>query len=99
MSRAFYSEYVRHCLRFYARNLDISHFNTKVDKDNWYSCDSVIKRCSDRDRDIIIAVYGNFDTLADNVYEAAQKHNIPQEIIWDMMKDIERKIAKKRELI
>ena len=54
---------------------------------------------SDRDRDILVTVYSGFDTLADNVYETAKKFNINQNIIWDMMKDVERKIAQARGLI
>lgn len=99
MNRPFYSEYVRHCLRFYTRNLKIDRFNTEVDQNNWWACEKVIKDYSDTDRDIIITVYSGYDTLADNVYETSKKHNINQNIIWDLMKDIERKIAKRRGLL
>lgn len=99
MNRPFYSEYVRHCLRFYSRNRTVSYFRSDVDKKNWLACNSVIRSLSEQDRDIIVSVYGNFDTLADNVYEIAKKYDINQAIIWDMMKDIERKIAKKRGLL
>lgn len=99
MNRPFYSEYVRHCLRFFSRNLIVSYFRSDVDKKNWFACNSVVKSLSEQDRDIVISVYGSFDTLADNVYEAAKKYDINQAIIWDMMKDIERKIAKKRGLL
>lgn len=99
MNRPFYSEYVRHCLRFYSRNLESRQFKTDIDKDNWLSCENVLKSYSERDRDIIVSVYGNFDTLADNVYEVAKKYSINQAIIWDMLKDVERKVAKRRRLL
>lgn len=100
MIRPFYSEYVRHCLRFYTRNLQQPRFfKTDVDKTNWFACANVLKGYSDRDRDILVTVYGGYDTLADNVYETAKKYDINQNIIWDMMKDVERKIAKRRELM
>ena len=54
---------------------------------------------SNRDIDILVNVYGSYDTLADNVYEASKKYDINQNIIWDMMKDFERKIAKRRGLL
>lgn len=95
----FYTDYARHCLRFYTRNLNASRFKSEVDKRNWLACVSAFKAYSERDRNILVSVYSNFDTLADNVYEAAKKYNINQALIWDMMKDIERKIAKKRGLI
>ena len=99
MNRPFYSEYVRHALRFYTRNLSQPHFRSEVDKNNWFACANIFKGYSDRDRDILVAVYGGYDTLADNVYETAKKHSINQSVIWDMMKDAERKIAKRRGLL
>ncbi len=99
MNRPFYSDYVRHALRFYTRNLSRRSFKSEVDKNNWIACENIIREYSDRDRDIIALVYGGFDTLADNVYETAKKYSINQAIIWDMMKDVERKIARKRGLL
>lgn len=99
MNRPFYSEYVRHALRFYTRNLSQPHFKTEVDKNNWFACANAIKGYSDRDRDILVAVYGGYDTLSDNVYETAKKYSINQAIIWDMMKEFERQIAKRRGLM
>lgn len=99
MNRPFYSEYVRHCLRFYSRNLDKTQFHSRVDQENWCACKNVLKDYSARERDIIVLVYGSFDTLADNVYEVAKKYSINQAIIWDLMKDTERLIAKTRGLM
>lgn len=99
MNRPFYSDYVRHALRFYSRNLLRTSFKSEVDRTNWMACSSVIREYSDRDRDILVMVYGGFDTLSDNVYETAKKYGINQNIIWDMMKDVEREISRKRGLI
>ena len=99
MNRPFYSEYVRHCLRFYSRNLYLSRFKSEVDRNNWFACSYVLKGYSDRDHGILVEVYGGRDTLSDNVYETAKKYNIDQNIIWDMMKDVEKKIARKRGLL
>ena len=99
MNRPFYSEYVRHCMRFYARNTIKPRFNTDVDKVNWYACNRAMERYSDRDKDILILVYGMHDTLADNVYEISNRYEIDQNIIWDKIKEFERIVAKKRGLI
>ena len=100
MSRTFYTEYVRHALRFYTRNCnERPAFKSEVDKSNWLSCDSVIKTYSDTPREILISVYSGFDTLPDEVYNASKKYNIGQTGIWDLMKDVERKIAKRRGLM
>ena len=37
MSRSYYSEYVNHCMRFYARHSGTT-FNNKTDKINWLAC-------------------------------------------------------------
>jgi hypothetical protein len=86
-------------MRYYARNTNKPRFNTDVDKNNWYACHRAIEGYSDRDKDILIRVYGLFDTLADNVYEVAKAYAIDQNIIWDMLKIFERSVAKKRGLI
>ena len=99
MNRPFYSEYVRHCMRFYARNTKNPRFNTDVDKVNWYACHRAIERYSEQDREILIRIFGLRDTLADNVYETACAYSIDQTIIWDMLKEFERIVAKKRGLI
>ncbi len=99
MNRPFYSEYVKHALRFYTRNLSLPRFKSDVDKNNWFACANTFKGYSDRDREILVAVYSGYDTLADNVYETAKKHGINQSVIWDMMKEVERKIAKRRGLL
>lgn len=98
MNRPFYTEYVRHCMRFYARNRK-PRFNTEVDKNNWCACDRAIGGYTERDREILLRVYWMRDTLADNVYEVAKAENIDQNIIWDMLKDFEHTVAKERGLI
>ena len=95
----FYTEYVRHCMRFYARNTEKPRFNTEVDKSNWFACHRALERYSEQDRDTLIRVYGAYDTLADNVYEVAKANQIDQNIIWDLIKDFERNVARKRGLI
>lgn len=100
MSRPFYSDYVKHALRFYSRNCDGQpSFKSDADKNNWYACHNVLKNYEETDKAILLAVYSGYDTLPDEVYNAAKKYNINQNVIWDAMKDVERKIAKRRGLI
>jgi hypothetical protein len=86
-------------MRFYARNTNKPRFNTEVDKNNWYACQRAIERYSDEEKEILIQVYSMRDTLADNVYEIAKTKGIDQNIIWDMLKELEHSIARKRGLI
>lgn len=98
MIKRCYSEYVRWALRFYARHLNKPTFKHKVDELNWCACHNVIETYSRRDKDILAYVYGSFDTIGDNVYEMANKYHIHQDLIWNMMGDIERKVAIERGL-
>ena len=99
MQKPFYTDYVRHALRFYSRNLTLSKFKKDTDKSNWLACHHVVQLYDERDRDILVYVYGSYDTLADNVYEMSKKYSINQNIIWDMMKEFEREIAQERGLL
>ena len=96
--RAFYSDYVNHCLRFYARH-SCPIFHSEADKKNWNACESALKSFTDSDRDILLAVYREGDTIPDNVYQLSVTMNISQDIIWKLINELERKIAKRRNLI
>lgn len=99
MSRKFYTDYVRHALRFYTRNLIKPAFKSDADKSNWLSCQSVLDWYSNAERNILIAIYSGHDTLADEVYNASKTFHTEQNALWDMMKDVEHKIARRRGLI
>ena len=100
MNRPFYSEYVRHCARFYARNTEKPRFfNTEVDKNNWYACHKAIENYSEQDRTVLLHVYGLYDTIPDNVFWVAKTYDLDQTLIWDLMKEFEKSVAKKRGLL
>ena len=98
MNRPCYTDYVRHAMRFYSRYLDKSCFKNEVDKSNWYACHNVLKSYPERYQEILVYVYGAYDTLGDNVYIIANQFQINQNIIWDMMREFERKVAIERGL-
>ena len=98
MNKPRYSDYVRSAMRFYSRHLREDHFKNKVDKWNWLACHKVISTYSDRDKNILVYVYGSLDTLSDNVYTISNKLHINQMIVWDMMNEFERKVAIERGL-
>ena len=98
MSKMFYTDYVRHAMRFYSRHLNRTHFRNEVDKLNWSACHRVIESYSNLERDILVYVYGEFDTMGDNVYAMAQKYSLDQNNIWNLMDVFERAVAKERGL-
>lgn len=96
--RAFYSDYVNHCLRFYARH-SRPIFHSEADKKNWNACDSALKSFTDSDRDMLLSIYAEGDTIPDNVYQMAKSKGIKQDTIWKLISELERKVAKRRGII
>ena len=97
MIKPCYSDYVRHALRYYTR-YPRPRFKTETDRANWNACHNVLTKYSERDKEILVYVYGAFDTIADNVYAMANKFHIHQNIIWDTMRNLEKEIAIERGL-
>lgn len=96
--RTFYSEYVRHCMRFYSRHLN-PKFKSEADKNNWIACQSALAGFSDSDRETLLTIYRGRDTIPDNVYQISKEKGIKQDIIWRLVNDLERKVAKRRGLL
>lgn len=94
-----YTHYVRHAMRFYSRYLHIKEFKNETDKANWQACHKAIQAYSPIDKDILVCVYGERDTLADNVYEVSRRYGVHQNVVWEMMREFERKVAVERGLL
>ena len=104
MAKPFYADYVNHMLRFYARTVrsgDVMRlvFKSEIDELNWLSVIKVIYKLPERDKNIIIEVFGRGDTLADNIYEVSKELAINQDTIWSLVSKVTKKIAKERGLI
>lgn len=98
MSRTFYSDYVRHCMTFYAR-FEQPTFCTDIDKENWLACDNALKRFSIEDRKVLLEIYRDSSTLSDSIYEACNTLGITKDRVWKLINDLERKVALERKLI
>lgn len=96
--RTYYSEYVQHCMRFYVRHPS-PKFRCDADKQNWKACDSALDGFTDKEKKLLIAVYTENDTLPDNVYKVATDNSIKQDTIWKLINELERRVAKRRNLI
>lgn len=94
-----YTPYVRHAMRFYSRYLHIKEFKNDTDKENWLACHRAIQGYTPIQKDILVCVYGERDTLGDNVYNVSRRYGIYQDAVWEMMREFERKIAVERKLI
>lgn len=98
MSKAFYSDFANHCLRFYTRHPN-PDFHNDADRKNWEVCRDVLTAYPDREREILTFVYFEGDTIADNIYQICKKKGIEQDTVWKLVNDLERTIATKRGLI
>ena len=98
MSYEFYSEYVNHCLRFYAR-YEHPALLSDVDKRNWEACDNALREFTDREQDTLLTIYRGYDTLTDNIYQLARKQGVSQNSIWKLVKVLKKKVAEQRGLL
>lgn len=102
--KPYYSEFVRHCLRYYIKTQDegrggLPIFRTDAERENWKACYSVLKNYSDKDMDVIAQLYRPGNTIADKIYMLSQSMRLPQGVFWNLVSDTERKVAQKRGLI
>lgn len=98
--RKFYSDYVRHMLRHYARTKNRKkRVRTEAEMLNWFCAERVLSSFSPEHREILEAVYGSRDYFSDAIYEYCVKHNLDQDDIWALVREVETRIATDRNLI
>lgn len=98
MPKTYYSEYVTHCMRFYARHPE-PVFKTRADKKNWTACDGALRQFPAFEREVLLAVYQGGDTVPDNAYWTAKEKGVRLERVWVWIDQLERAIARRRELL
>ena len=99
-----YSETVKRWLRHYAIAQDeapgfLPRFKSEEERENWSACHEVLKDYSTKDVDIIVHLYLPGDTMPDKIYWMAKRMRVPQNTLWNLIRDTERKIAQKRGLL
>lgn len=102
--KPYYSEFVRHCLRYYIKTLDegkggCPRFRTVAERENWKACHEVLKNYSESDMETIAHLYRPGDTIADKIYLLAKDKKISQDSIWSLINSTERRIAQERGLV
>ncbi len=97
--KAYYSDFVTHCLRFYSSHSKPNYFKTEADRKNWLAVHNALEGLDDSERAMILTIYREGDTIADNVYHLAKSKNIRQDGLWKLIADVERKVAKRRGLL
>jgi hypothetical protein len=100
--KRYYSEYVRHCLRFYVMTLNAGsslEFKSQVDKANWSACHAVVSTLNPQDVEVVRELYGPGDTIPDKIYALSKAKRTSQDQLWNLVTYIEFKIAQERGLI
>lgn len=97
MRKTYYTDYSRHCLRFYSRYPEKQTFDSPVERDDYLSAECVL-RAHPFNKKMLVEIYGGRDTLEDNVYNASQTYEILQDKIWELMARVELEVAKARGL-
>lgn len=102
--KPFYSEFVRHCLRYYIKTMDegkggVPIFKSEADKANWKACYEALKNCSEDEMDTIAYIYRQGDTIPDKIYQLSKDKGVNQDTIWGLINHIERRVAKQRGLV
>ena len=97
-NKPFYSEYVKHMMRFYSRSLDMTTFKSKVDELNWLICHDTLEQYP-KYKYILIDVYAGYGLLDEEVEKASIKYYVEKKVIWDVMKQFERDLALNRGLL
>lgn len=98
MSKKHYTDYVSHCMRFYA-SYPKPHFRNAVDEQNWRACEKALQGFESEDRETLVDIYRGGDTLPDNVYAVAKTKGINQDSIWRQIDELEKKVAEYRGLL
>lgn len=96
--RAAYSEYVGHCLRFYAR-FDTRKPQTLVERANWMACDKALKLFSEREREALLEIYRQKGEMPSCVNLAANTHGFTREAMWKLVAALEKRVAQERGLV
>lgn len=97
--RKFYSDYVKHCTRFYFKAEALpSPINNKVDYNNYVSVSNVLDKYDKTTIALLRTVY-SYDIFPKGVEEYATKHGIKSDAIWFIVQKYEKDVAIERGLL
>ena len=93
-----YSEYCSHCLRYYARHRNPIH-KDEVSALNWKAAEQAVNALPDDQREFVLFIYQERDTLSQNVQTASIEFHVTVDYIWQTLHALEKEIARLRRLI
>lgn len=90
--KKYYSEFVAHCIRTYAKSPNQKDSNTSA-------VDSVFRELSEADKAILLELYEAHGSITDTVSRIAKRTGMEENRIWCMVTVVEKEIAKRRGLL
>ncbi len=90
--KKYYSEFVAHCIRTYAKSPDQKDSNT-------LAVDSALRELSDTEKSILLELYEANESFAGAVSRIAKRNGMEENRIWCMVTVVEKEIAKRRGLL
>lgn len=99
MAKTFYDDYVNRMLRYYFGHDGLTGLEKKVDTVNYISVDKVMKKLSEKEKQLIREIYTDKEPIGVSIRAVASKHNISPSVLWDLRYSVTIKIAKKRGLV
>lgn len=99
MSKTYYSEYARHCLRFYIRHPN-PKFECVTDRKDWFAARDAVESLKDDEQEFINNIYTSYvNEISERVKNAADDMNFTLKKAWGTMCIAEKRVAKNRGLI
>lgn len=96
--KSYYSDYVRHCMKYYIAHPD-GDFQNGIDKANWHACDEALKKFSDIDKNMLLYIYRqNGCTMREAIDRGLYGSDMRPNYVWRIIGQLEKEIASKRGL-
>lgn len=102
--RPHYAEYIKHALRFYSKSrMNASskqpRFKTEADKKNWVACQAALNDFSEQEREMFLSIYAEIVPFPEAIASNAKSYHLEQNRVWNLVNDLEKKVAERRGLI
>lgn len=96
--KPYYTDYASHCLRYYFR-YKVPNSNSKAQIDDWNACKRACSALKSSEMELVKEMYSSTDSAVDGLYIVSRKHNIKPDVLWDLMRKIEKTVAIERGLL
>lgn len=94
----YYSPFVSHCIKFFAKYPYADRFKTNADKLNWGAVKSSLDSYTKNEATILLKLYNGND-LENNVATISRNIGMNKKSLWKIVRGFEYKVASNRGII